>query len=99
MEDFDSLCLQEKLLRDRINITSTLISIVASLRKTKSRSKFIYHSKLRVTIYQFEPSHYLEFLDEGSKSSYAKVYEEYKELKKLEKERKKANEELGNRMK
>ena len=65
MNDFDAVCLQDKLLRERINITNTLVSIVANLRKTKSRSKFNYHSSLKVIIYQFEPNHYIEFLEEG----------------------------------
>lgn len=99
MNDFDAVCLQEKLLRERINITNTLVSIVANLRKTKSRSRFIYHSQLKVIIYQFEPNHYIEFLEEGQKSNYAKLYEEYKGLKALEKEKSKAKAILNDRMK
>lgn len=40
--DLQALKLQQQLLEDRNRVTNTLIEIVASLRKTKARSEFIY---------------------------------------------------------
>lgn len=49
-----------------------MTSIVEKLKKTKARSKFILQTKFDVFMYKFEGPDYIELVDDGYKSFYAK---------------------------
>jgi hypothetical protein len=59
---------QEKLLKERIEVAQTMINIVENLKKTRYRSLFILQTNLPFAIYRFEPSEYIELVEEGQKS-------------------------------
>ena len=65
MNDIVSLKTQEKTLTDRIKLTLSQNTLVLNLRSTKARSRFIQQADLNVTIYRYEPSNYLELVEEG----------------------------------
>lgn len=80
-----------------------MILIVENLKKTRYRSLFILQTNIPVSIYRFEPSEYIELVEEGQKSQYAKPYEEYlaREADKAKKaeERRRTNLLLNEKMK
>ena len=66
-----------------------------NLRKNKARSAFILEKDLELQIFKFEPNEWIEIVNEGEKSVWARPFEEYlnreKEAKLKEEERIKSN--------
>lgn len=63
-----------------------------NLKATKARSRFIQQANLNVNIYKYEPSNYLELVEENEQQKFTLQFEQYKEfkdkeLKRLEYER------------
>ncbi len=65
------------------------------MRKTKARSKFIIQTRFDFYLYRFDQPDYIELVEEGQKSKYAKEFEEYIEQEKKKQqtaeERKRSN--------
>jgi hypothetical protein len=80
-----------------------MIGIVETLKKTRYRSLFILQTNMNFAIYRFEPSEFVELVEEGQKSQYAKPYEEHiareQERIKLAEERRRTNLLLKEKMK
>ena len=57
---------QQKTLSDRIKLAVTQDTLVHNLKATKARSRFIQEADLKVSIYKYEPSNYLELIEENA---------------------------------
>lgn len=56
-----------------------------NLKSTKARSRFIQQANLNVNIYKYEPSDYLELVeDKKGTQSYPVLFEQYKDFKEKE---------------
>lgn len=66
-----------------------------SLKKVKARSQFTLERDLGLNIFRFEPNEWIELVNEGQKSVWARPFEEHmireKETKQKEEERKRNN--------
>ena len=62
-------------------------TLVHNLKATKARSRFIQQANLNVNIYKYEPSEYLELVEENSTQTYPVLFEQYKEFKEKEHQR------------
>jgi hypothetical protein len=86
---------QEKLLKERLELTITMKTTIQILRKIKARSLFILQTKYDVWLYKFEGPDYIELVENGQKSQYAKVFEEFIDSErmrtKLQEDRKRAS--------
>ena len=68
-------------------MTQTQDILVHNLKATKARSRFIQQVALNVNIYKYEPSDYLELVEENQPQTYPLVFEQYKEFKDKEQQR------------
>ena len=85
MSDTVALKSQQKSLADRIKLTVTQDTLVLNLKSTKARSRFIQQANLNVNIYKYEPSDYLELVEERTGTqSYPLLFEQYKDFKEKE---------------
>lgn len=66
MADIVLLKSQQKTLSDRIKLAVTQDTLVHNLKATKARSRFIQDVDLKVSIYKYEPSNYLELIEEDA---------------------------------
>ena len=87
MNDIVELKSQQKTLADRIKLTVTQDTLVHNLKATKARSRFIQQTNLNVNIYKYEPSEYLELVQEGEMQTFPLQFEQYKEFKEKELQR------------
>lgn len=87
MADIISLKTQQKTLSDRIKLTVNQDTLVLNLKATKARSRFIQQADLHIEIYKYEPSDYLELIEEGKTRSYPQLFEQYKVFKDKERKR------------
>ena len=65
MGDTTQLKIQQKTIADRIKLTCSQDTLVHNLKATKARSRFIQQANLNVNIYKYEPSNYLELVEEN----------------------------------
>ena len=62
-------------------------TLVHNLKATKARSRFIQQVNLNVNIYKYEPSDYLELVEENQLQTFTAEFEQYKEFKDKEQQR------------
>lgn len=74
---------QEKLLKERLELQTTMKKTVENLRKIKARSLFILQTKYDIWLYKFEGPDYIELVENGQKSTYARVFEEFIDSERL----------------
>ena len=84
MNDTSALKTQQKTLSDRIKLTVTQDTLVHNLKATKARSRFIQQADLNVSIYKYEPSEFLELVEDKKQQTYPLQFELYKEFKEKE---------------
>lgn len=85
--DMFSLKTQERTMSDRIKLIAKQDELVHNLKATKARSSFIQQVNLNLNIYKYEPSDYLELVEESEKQKYPAEFELFKRFKEKEMER------------
>ena len=84
MSDIILLKIQQKTLSERIRLTVAQDTLVHNLKATKERSRFIYKANLNLIIYKYEPSDFLELVEEGEQRRYPELFEKYRDFKEKE---------------
>ena len=73
---------------DRNMLIAKLNELVHNLKATKARSYFIqHHARLSLNIYKYEPSDYLELVEENESQTFPAEFEVYKDFKEREAQR------------
>ena len=61
-----------KLLKERTEVYITMTGIVETIKRTKARSEFIIGIILDMILYKFEGPDFIELVELGNKSTYAR---------------------------
>ena len=72
---------------DRFNLIAKLDGLVHNLKATKARSHFMLKENLNLNIYKYEPTDYLELVEQNEQQQHPAEYEKFKDFKEREHQR------------